>query len=512
MKRLVAALVFALTASSFAASDERGVERALAEWEALFLPLATARGADLVEVADKIGVNSALRYQAMSRVRNAEYDRLARISQGAARISDLRQREDEAEKRILATLNESYSQADPRGRRVLIRLAAILGDWFEGGSVPIYPTCGNRAFSLNDEARSLFRKWVEATPATHLGLLDDPDPRVAEIATRSLAERFPEEVGDRISIWQRSPHSRFRGIALVNLSGLPEQEKARAAKRFLDDPDESLRDWLILRFWDTDEKPLLTKEEVAAFYETKRPSFGRTTPALKRTILKLGEFLRRKDVDPLALEALNHQNPSLRAVAFETIFSRNIVVPAPVLTRLFKASSSDERESAYALASKQGLSIRDVLPGLRDPDERVRNEAFRACCRGAETREDLKLLLTQAEQFDGIYSLADAAARLGEVAVEDALGLLDRPEPELRNVGINMACATKSPRIVADMERMVLDPDKHVRCNLASEVLRLPDASARRILERLLTDAEEDVRDQAQSSLEALDERARKGN
>jgi HEAT repeat protein len=201
------------------------------------------------------------------------------------------------------------------------------------------------------------------------------------------------------------------------------------------------------------------------------------------------------------------------------------------LARLRKDSQGEIRRAAYLWSGLKPIPMKDLRPGLEDPDPRVREAAYEACCDGAQTLEELRHLLSvvqasaqvakraklasdpenvaaQTQIYNLKYRvriqegfLRDAFGRLNGLGAAEVLRLLDSSDVENRRLGTYLACVLTGPQIFAALERRVKDEDPSVRRCLAEEATHLPAATARTIFTRLLDDPEIDVWGRAAKAL-----------
>lgn len=488
MRRLLALLSLSLAIVPSAFADEKGFAKALADWQALYRPLTLPQSHQtLVEVASRVERENALRREAITKADDPS-------------IPNSTEWEDQAVEANVDALTKGYEQADARGKRVLVRLAAMLGSLFDDSDAPRYPTCGNEPRTVEVSAKYRLQQWVEKSPRTYLGLLDDPDARVAEAAVRVLHEEFPGEVTLRLEAWRRSPQTRFRGIVGQWASLLGEEAGTCYLIRCLDDPSDDIRDLAAA------DLPYAAVEEA---YRLRRPQFETATGAQKRTILALAGRVDAPDILKLAVACLESDLSSLRLAALEVLHYKyeDATVPPRTLAKLRKDPTWDVQMEAYYQSGRQHIPMRDLRDGLTHPEETIRLAALEACCEGVETRAEFQFLLAYSLKHGWTSDLPDAARRLGPSVTEDVLPFLNSQSPTMRCLGIEMACNIPSPRFILALEKLLGDPDPEVRKTLANEVQRLPEETARRWLKLLANDPVEKVRDAVRSTIEALDHR-----
>lgn len=489
MKRSIALLSLLLALASSAFADERGLAKALEEWRALYRPLATAHGPALTEASGKVEKVSEVLFRAVGETSNLS-------------VRGYQEREREAILANLQALKDGYAHGDARERRTLVRLAAILGNRFGEGEVPWYPTCGNGPFTVGVGAEALLTEWIQEDPAPYLGLLSDPDARVAEAAVRLLNERYREDVTSRLEAWQRHPQARFRGIA-VKWSHLLGKEASRNIQlRALDDPSEDIRDLAGAE---------LPYADVKEAYRLRRPMFEKATWTHRRTTLALAGRLDAPDKLELAVACLQAKDASVLNTAFDILtygVEKEIEIPLATLARLRGHADGEVRARAYGRSGLQKIPMGDLRVGLTDPDEGVRSAALGACCEGVETVEEFRFLLDYGLKKGLTSHLPSAARRLGGKAVDTVLPFLDSKEVEHRTLGIEMAVRIGSPRLLPGLEKCLADPDPKIREALANHITDLAEPIARRWLKQLVADPVEAVRERATYSLESLDDRA----
>jgi hypothetical protein len=335
-----------MIAAPSARADERAFATAFARWNALYEPLRTARGRDLATVIDRIGADSKSR----------ERDVLLASKEAPA----YPQRREAALVRHHELLEAAYPKATPRQKRALVRLAAILGDRFveedrprSGCSIPTLEP-------QSPEPGDLVRPWIESTPATYLGLLDDPDPRVAAAAWPALESAFPDEVHARLGKWGRSPFARLRHIAAQRLAPPTTPETLRETLRFAEDPSVAVRA-VAAQSIEAQiayaEMPLALQEELERLYVARRKTFTRSGTPQRWLVLRLGFILHHRDLAPLALQALATGEPSLRWGAMVAIATNQdpVVVPTAHLLPLLEDPWEFTRRFAFEQAKRQGV-------------------------------------------------------------------------------------------------------------------------------------------------------------
>jgi HEAT repeat protein len=486
VKRSIALLSLSLALVSSVFADERGLAKALEEWQALYRPLAIARGSALTGAAARVERETEMLSDAVGEGTN----RSAR---------SFHEREREAILANLDALRKGYAQGGPKERRTLVRLAAILGNRFGEGDVPWYPICESGPFTVGVGAETLLTEWFKENPASHLGLLDDPDARVAEAAVRLLNESFRDDVTSRIEAWQRHPQARFRGIAGRWVHLLGEEALRKLLARYLDDPSEKIRDLAAA------ELPFSDLKEA---YHLRRPTFQKATWAQRRTLLAMAGRLDAPDKFSMAVTCLQSKEDSVLKVAFSVLgygAEKGTEIPLATLARLRRHANGEIRSRAYFRSGEQNIPMRELRIGLQDTDEAVRTAAFAACCKGVGTVDELRFLLDEGVKRENTSYLPFAARRLGEKAVDSVLPLLDSRNVALRTLGIEMAALIASSRVLPALEKCLTDADPKIREALADHITELPEPTARRWLKALAADPVEAVRERAVYSLEALD-------
>lgn len=506
VKRTLAILSFSLALCASAMADERGFSQAINDWRALFRPLATAREGSTIEVANAIVRDHTRRF----RVIEAQRDRTVK---GAA------ERRAQAIEASLREIGTAYGSANPKGRRALVRASAVIADRFLKRDVPFRPgsECFVEGNTLEAMAETLVGKWIAAEPSAHLGLLDDPEPRVAYAGVRFLHKAYADEVTTRIRAWRNHPQARFRGLALDAISLLGREEAIQTRRAFLDDPSEDIRD---------DASCALPYEVATLELANRRAGFERSTRGQRKVVLQLAYWVHDPDILRFALPFLNSADPKDRRIGIDNFRYRvaNGLIPAETLARLRKDSTPVIRESADTWSGLSQVPMKELRPGLEDPEGFVREAAFEASCAGAETGDDLRLLLkilrtTQREahrersEEGDLHErarsqerhLRQAFARLDRVATPETLLLLRSKETEERRLGTSLACGMSNPTIVAALAERVKDPQIAIRAYLASEARELPKRTANALLNRLLADPAPQVRKQAKITLKELE-------
>lgn len=484
VKRPFAILALTLTLSAGAFAGDPELAHAIAQWRDLFRPLASAQGADLFERIEKVVREHPVRYGAVQKEFHLH-------APGHA------EREGEATEGNLGELRTAYARANPAERRQLARLAAILGDPFEGRDAPQYAIC-TKGPGIDAPARELFDTWVRKTPNAHLGLLDDPDPRVADAAVRALGEAHADAVITHLQAWQQSPKPRFRGIVAQWSRLLGEAESVAALRRLLDDPSDNVRDAAVRELPYSD-----TKRE----YEARHGRFDKATWGERRTILLLAHRTQAVEFPKFALACLEAPRPNVRQTGLECLryYFEPLPVPLPTLARLRKDPLPLVRSIAYELSERQAIPMRELQAGLNDPEESVRSSAIQACAKGVENLAEFRALLPRCLKQDHELDLSSAVRRLGDAVSDDLLTLLASDSPGARKAGIGLAIVLKSPRMIVALEGLLGDPDAQVRRRLAWEAQNLEGPTRLRILQALAKDADPDVREQALERLKELD-------
>lgn len=489
MRRLLALFLLSLPLVASAHADEKGLQRAVAEWRALFQPLKGVRMTDAGSILERIAREAEAKNDAL----RDNVDELASYRVWQTALGE-----------GVAALEGLFARSGPRERRTLLRFYAAVGDLYEDSDVPDYPTCGTGLSERFDYCvRLLFLEAVAKEPAAYLGLLNDSDPRVADLAVQALHETYPDEVRTRIVEWANNPQARFRGIAAVwatrfevNQPLLGKEAQRKIVLGLLDDPSEDVRDQVLEG---------LTEEQAAEEYRARLADFAKAREGRKWTALRLGTRTQDPSVGRLALASLSGSESLIKAALWATR-SVEATVPKPTLMRLFRHLSPEVRELAYDQASIQDVSVAEIQPGFADPVKDVADAAFDAACRRAATREEFLLLFRKVEKEGDDYDVTEAAGRLGELVVPEILALLADPIPKRREWAVEMACLNGSKRLLPALRGLVDDPTSTVRKTLIGWADELPKEAARDLLKLLANDPDEKNRMRALEALAELDE------
>lgn len=515
VKRSLAILSLSLALCNSALADERGFTQALGEWQALFRPLNTARGSALPPAVNAIIREHPRHFQAIE-------------DQSDSKVKGWHHRKWAVVEATLKEIESAYAAATPQGQRALARLCALLGDRFGGEDVPQRGGCIVVSDSLEEASQALLRKWVQANRNAFLGLLDDPDPRIAESAVALLSDDHRETVSTRLERWRHHPQARFRGIVVFWSGLLGEDEGAAVQQAFLDDPSNDVRNYAIATL-----PYSIAKAELAA----RRGGFAKGTWTQRKAILLLAHRVEAPDLPRLALPFLNSADPTLRLFGVECLNFRDgaAQVPPETLARLRRDSNVAIRRSAYTWSGLSRQPMKDLRKGLEDPDALVRETAFEACCTGAESLEELQHLVKhvqianreakrikarsnsedfgeQTSAFNVQYRvecqegfLREAFGRLSAQATSEALRLLDSQVPEERRLGTFLACGMPAPSLLALLMDRANDPHLPVRECLVRDAAKLSKPAAFAILTRLRTDADAVIGKRAEAALKELE-------
>lgn len=333
-------------------ADERKFTAALARWNALYEPLCTSHGRNLTTTLDRIGKDSKSLEKGLALASKGGSDHPKRRAAALARQYEL--------------LKAAYPDATPHQKRALVRLAAILGDTFVEEDCPLSGCSIPSLEPKNPEPGDLVHSWVESDPATYLGLLDDPDPRVALAVWPALQSTYSDEVQARLEKWGNSPFACLRHFAAQQLPLPTTPETLRENLRFAEDPSVAVRavaaqaiEAAIAR----GEMALPLRDDLERLYADRRKEFARSGTPKRWLVLRLGFILGHRDLGPLALQALATGEPSLRWGAMAAIVTNHdpIVVPTAHLLPLLQDPSEFTRRYAFEHAKNQGVPER-LLP------------------------------------------------------------------------------------------------------------------------------------------------------
>jgi HEAT repeat protein len=482
MRRFLAAFLLLGLCVAPARADDRAFQNALDRWQAPFRQLAEAEPDQIRQLAPTLlqttpGLLAAVEAH----------------SEGVRGWERVR----EAEKANCDALEAAYRKADPRGKRVLVRVAARFVPPFDDSEIPVYLEC---VTGLTDafeyRAQELANRWIGDKPDAYLGLLDDPDARVVEVATRALADVRREEVRRHLREWVTSPKAALRVLTADWIDRVEMEDRSQVRARFLVDPSAHVRQRIV----DGMEYP----EQQAAFRAAKDWP-APLDSAHRWVLLALGSRLRDRTVTPFIAPGLTDRDPAVRVEALNAATWTGTEIPLDSLRPRLRDSSLMVRYLAYGLAESRKVPFAWVAEGLGDADGQIRASAFYAASESASSPDQFRVLLRLALKEPGrVYPLATVAKRVGAPLAPEVVGLLERSDSVGRCLGVEVAVGLPVPKVLAALERLVSDPQVAVRRQLAEVGHQLPAAWARRVLARLLSDADAGVREAAETSLRRL--------
>jgi len=284
------------------------------------------------------------------------------------------------------------------------------------------------------------------------------------IPRERIPEDAPREVRRRIQQLY-SPDAAVRGMAAVRLGQMG--DLAQAAIPFL----LSMLDDSVSLEWEktSTEGPLEHARRVLmGLYKEQRTSPG------KEAALAIGRLCTR--AIPQLLEALEHQDPTVRVNASIALSRIGDTTAVPALLPLLKAPEARVRAQAARSLGELGdrRAAQPLVEALHDPDVEVRKEAVGAL---GELR-DPKTLEAMLEALKDLPPVRDAAERaLLEIrdprAVEPLVLSLRHRSEEVRRISARLLGVIRDRRAVQPLVLALKDPASDVRFEATRALQRI---------------------------------------